>query len=165
MFTPRYRRKRYPRLLVRYPLDGGDAMTNIQHLVAIWSKLRWSDFSDLPLDKRVGAVLDMGVANLPSLLYHLRHHNKLIEDGNETRLEQRNRNPTMTQEVSLDLFFADDQHLPVDTDRYLRQTAGQLQVLHCHTRKDDGGYYARMSAYILNDLNTLTITLLTIEES
>lgn len=164
MFTSRYRRKRYPRLLARYPLDEIDAVLNIHHLVAIWSKLRWGDFNDLPLDRRIGTSLSMGFVNLPSLCHELRQHNKLIDEEQEPQLEQRNRNPTLAQNITLDLFLSDDQHRAIDIEDYLRQIAGQLQLLHCHTRKDDGGYYARMSAYLLHDLNTLTTALLNIEK-
>lgn len=163
MFTSRYRRKRYPRLLARFPLDENDVVLNIHHLVAIWSKLRWGDFKDLPLDRRIGHELVMGYTNLPGLVRELRRHNTLINESKDAQLEQRNRNPTLTQTITLDLFLSDADQTAIDIEDYLRQIAGQLQLLHCHTRKDDGGYYARMSAYLLQDLNVLTTTLLNVE--
>lgn len=155
MFTSRFRRRRYNKLLEKYPLDDPSPYRKAKNLTQVWRRVRWSDFSSLPSDVLLGRRFMSSHRNLIHLIESYEKQNQYIAETRELKLEAGNTLFNDIKPISLDTFFSDDNMVAIDVNRQLRSFIGQLQILYCSIEdeyKEDGGdYFARMSDFLIRD--------------
>lgn len=160
MFTRKYRRRRYGKLLDKYGLDNQTPYMTFKHLVYIWRRIRWNDYNDLDVDILLSNSVSTITSTLPELVEGLEAVNAMIASERDGRIEQENNNRGSRKTRTLDAFLSDDQQQPIIVGDYLRKMAGQLQLLDVTIENDyqelKSDYYARICDYLISDVINIT---------
>lgn len=168
MFTRRYRRRRYPKLLQQHPLTVMSPRERIYNLAQIWRRVNRGDFNDLEWQVSSTRLVVTTLGCLPTLVKTLERHTQLSASDSWDSIDTLNKQERFSKAVTLDTYLSTSDMMTIDVESYLRRLASLIQILSCECEQyyDDqhSEYPARAAGYILPDLVAFTDTLLRIEE-
>lgn len=167
MFTRRYRRKRYPKLLQAYPLSVLSPRERIHHLAQIWRRVNRGDFNTLDWRRTSALQLSTSTTCLPALVSLMERHTQLSASDDWDAIDTINKQPLNVQTHTLDQYLATEEMLTIDVEAYLRRFSSMTQILNCECEQyyadHSSEYPARAAGYLLPDMVAFTTTLLNLE--
>lgn len=169
MFTRRYRRRRYPKLLLQHSLTAMSPRERIYNLAQIWRRVNRGDFNELDWKVTSARTVVTTLGCLPSLVLALDHHNSLSASDSWDAVDTLNKQLRPATTVTLDTYLSTPDMMVIDVEQHLRRLASLIQILSCeceqyyHDQKSE--YPARAAGYLIPDLVAFTTTLLKVEES
>jgi len=161
VFGRTMRLRRYARRLATLRPNSTDSAVIANQLADLWRGFRVKDLVYHPPTKRATTHLTVWWPTLPELVRDLQHHNHLIAEQADRRLEMdaHQRGRTQTHTV-LDFYLADENRFPVDEIHLLRRLQGLLQEHAYLVDQHTSHFYQRLSEPFYEDIIVLTQTLI-----